>query len=58
MRLMEDRNKLLAIILSVSIAFLGYLTYQVLKPYWHPILWAIILAVAFHPMHRFIQKFT
>jgi hypothetical protein len=33
---MEDRNKLLAIILSISIAILAYLSYRVLRPYLAP----------------------
>lgn len=53
---MDSRNRLSTVILSFLIGILFYLAYEVLKPFLFPILWAIILGIAFHPLHKFILQ--
>jgi predicted PurR-regulated permease PerM len=37
-------------------AGLGYLTYQILRPFFSPIIWAIVLSIVFYPLYAFVQK--
>ncbi|MBA4417020.1 MAG: hypothetical protein C0392_03775 [Syntrophus sp. (in: bacteria)] len=37
-------------------AGLGYLTYQILRPFFSPIVWAIVLSIVFYPLYVFVQK--
>jgi predicted PurR-regulated permease PerM len=52
----ENRGKLLVVILSVLVALLAYLSYAVIRPFIIPILWAVVLSIAFHPMHRALSR--
>lgn len=36
---------------------LGYLSYNVLKPFLSPILWAIVLTIVFYPLYAYISRY-
>lgn len=36
---------------------LGYLSYQILKPFFNAIAWAIVFAIVFYPVYSFILRF-
>jgi predicted PurR-regulated permease PerM len=44
-------------VLTVLIVILGYLSFQVIRPFLTAIMWAIILTVVFYPMHQFIARY-
>jgi AI-2E family transporter len=53
---MRDRaNITTALLLALTLAFL-YLCYLLFKPYAGPILFALVIAIVFHPVHRYSQK--
>lgn len=53
---MRDRaNITTALLLALTLAFL-YLCYLLFKPYAGPILFALVIAIVFHPLHRYSQK--
>lgn len=51
-------NRFYFIALTVLALALGYLSYQILKPFLSPIAWAVILAIVFYPVYIFILRFT
>ncbi len=38
------------------ILVLGYLTYQIIRPFLSPIMWAIVVSILFYPVYAFILK--
>lgn len=53
---MRDRaNITTALLLALTVASL-YLCYLLFKPYAGPILFALVIAIVFHPLHRYSQK--
>jgi predicted PurR-regulated permease PerM len=50
-------NRFYLITLIVIVLLLGYLNYQVLKPFLIPIAWAMVLSVLFYPIYAFILKY-
>ncbi|MDI6802099.1 MAG: AI-2E family transporter [Thermodesulfovibrionales bacterium] len=51
-------NRFYFIILTSLVIVLGYLSYQILKPFLSPIAWAIVLSVVFYPVYAFILRFA
>ncbi len=51
-------NRFYFIALTFLVLALGYLSYQILKPFLSPIAWAVILAIVFYPLYIFIFKFV
>jgi predicted PurR-regulated permease PerM len=51
-------NRFYFIALTFFVLLLGYLSYQVLKPFLVPIAWAIVLSVLFYPLYAFILKYV
>jgi predicted PurR-regulated permease PerM len=39
------------------VLFFGYLSYQVLRPFFSPIAWAIVLSVLFYPLYAFVLRY-
>ena len=50
-------NRFYLITLIVIVLLLGYLNYQVLKPFLIPIAWAIVLSILFYPIYAFILRY-
>ncbi len=44
------------IVLIALVVLLGYLSYQVLKPFLVPIAWAIVLGILFYPLYKAILR--
>ena len=44
-------------ILLFFIGVLGYLNYQILKPFFASVGWAIVIALVFHPLYDYLVKF-
>jgi predicted PurR-regulated permease PerM len=40
------------------LAVLGYLSYQIFKPFFSPIAWAIVLSIVFYPVFSFILRYV
>jgi len=38
------------------ILLLGYLTYQIINPFLHPIAWAVVFSIVFYPVYLFLLK--
>jgi len=51
-------NRFYFIALAFFVLLLGYLSYLVLKPFFVPIAWAIVLSVLFYPLYAFILKYV
>lgn len=51
-------GRLYSIALYFLVTVLGYLTYQIFKPFLSPLAWAIVLSIVFYPVFRFILKFV
>jgi predicted PurR-regulated permease PerM len=50
-------NRFYSITLTFLVLALGYLSYQVLKPFLSPIAWAVVLSLVFYPVYAFILKY-
>lgn len=50
-------NRFYSITLTFFVVVLGYLSYQILKPFLSPIAWAIVLSMVFYPLYVFILKY-
>jgi predicted PurR-regulated permease PerM len=49
-------NRFYLLTLIVFVFLLGYLNYQIWKPFLIPIAWAIVLSILFYPLYAFILK--
>jgi len=49
-------NRFYFVTLIVLVFLLGYLNYQVWKPFLTPIAWAIVLSILFYPLYAFLLK--
>jgi predicted PurR-regulated permease PerM len=52
-----SNNRFYLIVLVSLVLLLGYLSYQILKPFLSPIAWAIVLSMVFYPLYVFILRF-
>lgn len=50
-------NRFYFISLLGLVIILGYLCYQIFKPFFSPIAWAIVLAIVFYPLFGFINRY-
>jgi predicted PurR-regulated permease PerM len=53
-----EKKKFYLLVLVALVLLLGYLVYQVLKPFLVPISWAIVLGIVFYPLYAFIRRFV
>lgn len=44
--------------LTFLVLLLGYLTYEILRPFFSPLAWAVVLAILFSPLYAFLSRFT
>jgi len=51
-------NRFYTAALIFLLAVLGYLSYQIFKPFLSPIAWAIVLSIVFYPVFRFILRYV
>ena len=51
-------NRLYSIALYFFVAVLGYLSYQIFKPFLSPLAWAIVLSIVFYPFFTFVLRFV
>lgn len=51
-------SRLYLIALYFLVAVLGYLSYQIFKPFLSPLAWAIVLSIVFYPVFSLILKFV
>ncbi|MGD9578109.1 MAG: AI-2E family transporter [Syntrophorhabdus sp.] len=51
-------SRLYSIALYFLVAVLGYLSYQLFKPFLSPLAWAIVLSIVFYPVFTFVLKFV
>lgn len=47
-----------SITLLVIVAVLGYLTFQILKPFLSPIAWAVVIALVFYPLYAYTLRYA
>jgi predicted PurR-regulated permease PerM len=50
-------NRFYFITLTFLALVLGYLSYQILKPFLSPIAWGIVLSLVFYPVYAFLLKY-
>jgi len=50
-------NRFYFITLLVFVVILGYLCYQIFKPFLSPIAWAIVLSIVFYPVFELVNKY-
>lgn len=50
-------NRFYFITLTFLVLVLGYLSYQILKPFLSPIAWAIVLSLVFYPIYAFLLRY-
>lgn len=55
---MTANSRLYTIALYFLVAVLGYLSYQIFKPFLSPLAWAIVLSIVFYPVFTFVLKFV
>ena len=55
---MARENRFYSIVLLVILIVLGYFSYQVIRPFLSPIMWAIVLSLVFYPVYAFILKYV
>jgi predicted PurR-regulated permease PerM len=53
---MASSNRFATLAILFVAAVLGYLTYEMLKPFLSAIVWAMVLSTVFYPVYVFIQK--
>lgn len=51
-------NRFYTAALILLLAALGYLCYQIFKPFFSPIAWAIVLSIVFYPVFSFILRYV
>jgi predicted PurR-regulated permease PerM len=51
-------SRLYSIALYFLVAVLGYLSYQIFKPFLSPLAWAIVLSIVFYPVFIFVLKYV
>lgn len=51
-------NRFYSIVLIVILIVLGYFSYQIIRPFLSPIMWAIVLSLVFYPVYAFILKYV
>lgn len=51
-------SRLYKTILYALVVLLGYLTYQIFKPFLTPLAWAMVLSIVFYPVFAFILRFV
>jgi predicted PurR-regulated permease PerM len=51
-------NRFYFLTLSFLVLVLGYLSYQILKPFLSPIAWAVVLSIVFYPIYAFMLRYT
>ncbi|MCX7914284.1 MAG: AI-2E family transporter [Thermodesulfovibrionales bacterium] len=51
-------NKFYFITLLFFLILLGYLSYQIFRPFLSPIAWAVVLAIVFYPFFNLIKKYV
>lgn len=51
-------NKFYFVTLLFLLSLLGYLNYQIFKPFLSPMAWAVVLAIVFYPMFDIIRKYV
>lgn len=51
-------NKFYMLILSVILAVLAYLSYQIFQPFLTAIAWAIVFCVVFYPLYHFLLRYV
>ncbi len=49
-------NRFYFLMLTALVLLLGYLSYQILRPFLAPIAWAIVLSMVFYPVYAFILR--
>ncbi len=50
-------NRFYFITLTFLVIVLGYLNYQIFKPFLSPIAWAIVLSLVFYPVYAFLLRY-
>lgn len=50
-------NRFYFITLTFLVLILGYLSYQILKPFLSPIAWGIVLSLVFYPVYAFLLRY-
>jgi predicted PurR-regulated permease PerM len=51
-------SRLYLVTIYFLVAILGYLSYQIFKPFLSPLAWAIVLSIVFYPVFTFVLKFV
>lgn len=55
---MSSNNRFYGLALLFLVALLGYLTYEILRPFISSIVWAIVLSIVFYPVFLIIKKYV
>ncbi|MGO9611659.1 MAG: AI-2E family transporter [Dissulfurispiraceae bacterium] len=50
-------SRFYSLTMGFLIVGLGYLSYQILKPFLSPIVWAVVLSIVFYPLYVFVLRF-
>lgn len=51
-------NRFYLITITALLLLLGYLTYQISRPFLAPIAWAIVISIVFYPLYAYILRFV
>lgn len=52
------QNRFSTIVLIFFVAVLGYLCYQIFKPFLFPIAWGIVFSLLFYPLYAFLNRYV
>lgn len=55
---MMPDSKLRIVVLYLLVATLGYLSYQIFKPFISPLAWAVVWSIVFYPFFTFVLRFV
>lgn len=50
-------NRFYSYAMTLLVGILGYLTFQILRPFMSPIAWAIVLSIVFYPVYALLLKY-
>ncbi|MBF0505973.1 MAG: AI-2E family transporter [Nitrospirae bacterium] len=51
-------NRFYFIVMLAIVAGLGYLTFEIIRPFIAPLTWGIVMSIVFYPLYSFISKYV
>lgn len=51
-------NRFYFIVMLAIVIGLGYLTYQIIRPFLVPLIWSIVLTIVFYPLYSYVSRYV